>query len=201
MRISVDARRKGIVETARPLFFAQGYGSMTMDKVAAAVGGSKATLYRYFPSKEELFAAVILSAGNELLAEMESLQFETCDLSVALHRLACAYLRLLLSPGVLEVNRLVISEANRFPQLGRLFYKIGPERTTNKLKAALAAIGAHHQVPALGDPTNAMFFKSLCEGDLLVRRLLGVIDDVDEQQIDAAASSAVSEFLAHVGTS
>src|SRR3546814_13671240 len=53
------ARRKAFVDAARDLFFANGYAGTTMSSIASKVGGSKTTLWTYFPSKEELFAAVV----------------------------------------------------------------------------------------------------------------------------------------------
>src|SRR3546814_7802383 len=53
------ARRKAFVDAARELFFANGYAGTTMSSIASKVGGSKTTLWTYFPSKEDLFAAVV----------------------------------------------------------------------------------------------------------------------------------------------
>src|SRR5579863_10433780 len=52
-----DAKRRAILEVAREVFLAQGYAATSMSEIAAKVGGSKGTLYNYFRSKEELFAA------------------------------------------------------------------------------------------------------------------------------------------------
>src|SRR3546814_17201673 len=53
------ARRKAFVDAARELFFANGYAGTTMSSIASKVGGSKTTLWTYFPSMEDLFAAVV----------------------------------------------------------------------------------------------------------------------------------------------
>src|SRR3982751_1039953 len=55
----VAQRRKAFVGAAREAFFANGYAGTTMSSIAIAVGGSKTTLWSYFPSKDELFAAVL----------------------------------------------------------------------------------------------------------------------------------------------
>src|SRR3546814_2195616 len=52
-------RRKAFVEAARKGFLANGYAGTTMSSIASAVGGSKTTLWTYFPSKEALFEAVV----------------------------------------------------------------------------------------------------------------------------------------------
>ena len=54
-----SAKRAAIVAAARAEFLAHGYGATAMSAIAARVGGSKTTLWTYFPSKQELFAAVV----------------------------------------------------------------------------------------------------------------------------------------------
>src|ERR1700731_2894878 len=55
-----DAKRRAIIAVAREVFLAQGYAATSMSEIAARLGGSKGTLYNYFRSKEELFAAFML---------------------------------------------------------------------------------------------------------------------------------------------
>ena len=52
------ARRKAILATAREMFLDQGYKPVSMSAIAARLGGSKTTLWSYFPSKPVLFMAV-----------------------------------------------------------------------------------------------------------------------------------------------
>src|SRR3546814_10314431 len=65
------ARRKAFVDAAREGFFANGYAGTTMSSIASTVGGSKTTLWSYFPSKEALFEAVVRS--EEHTSELQSL--------------------------------------------------------------------------------------------------------------------------------
>jgi AcrR family transcriptional regulator len=66
------ARRGGVVEAARALARVGGYAAVTMQAVAARAGASRATLYRYFASKDHLLAEVLLAWGAELAAELRS---------------------------------------------------------------------------------------------------------------------------------
>src|SRR5512145_233681 len=59
MRVKTEERRQAIIEKAGEVFRAVGFDRASMSEIAANVGGSKATLYAYFPSKEELFIAVM----------------------------------------------------------------------------------------------------------------------------------------------
>ncbi len=59
MRVKTEERRQAIIEKAREVFQEEGFDRASMSEIAARVGGSKATLYSYFKSKEELFVAVM----------------------------------------------------------------------------------------------------------------------------------------------
>src|SRR5471030_1490574 len=55
-----DARRRAILDVASEVFLAQGFAATSMSEIAVRLGGSKGTLYNYFRSKEELFAAIMV---------------------------------------------------------------------------------------------------------------------------------------------
>lgn len=56
----LQAREEAIVQTANRLLAEKGFESMTVDEVAASVGIAKASLYKHFPSKEDLAAAAMV---------------------------------------------------------------------------------------------------------------------------------------------
>src|SRR3546814_2618791 len=66
-------RRASLLEVARRSFFEKGYAPTTMSGIAATLGGSKSTLWRYFSSKAELFAAVLDDATAEFKRELGEL--------------------------------------------------------------------------------------------------------------------------------
>jgi AcrR family transcriptional regulator len=68
-----QVREREILEAAFELLTARGYAAMTMDDVAAAVGISKATLYRHFRSKEALTVSVAVSVLQRIEAQLQSL--------------------------------------------------------------------------------------------------------------------------------
>src|SRR5271165_403530 len=97
-----DAKRRAILEVARELFQAQGYAATSMSEIAARLGGSKGTLYNYFRSKEELFAAFMIDTcqiGSN--AVFEPLEPAGQDLRQALIDLGVNFLHFLLLPDTL----------------------------------------------------------------------------------------------------
>ena len=69
-----EERRLAILDVAKRSFLESGYSATSMSAISVELGGSKGTLWNYFPSKEELFAAVLEHVdrpvlGNEASAE------------------------------------------------------------------------------------------------------------------------------------
>lgn len=143
--LRAQAKRHELVSAARAVFTAKGYLGTSMDAVAAQAGASKRTLYQYFTDKEQLFAAVVLETvdrgyehfkpGNIALAEVEADQLES-----ALCERARAALTGILAPEVLQMRRLVIAEAERFPEVGRQYYERSWGRTQALLTQSLATL-------------------------------------------------------------
>lgn len=67
-RMSADDRREAILAAGRRLFAERGYQGTATSRLAAAAGCSEAILYRHFPSKQALFAAVLARAAADLRA-------------------------------------------------------------------------------------------------------------------------------------
>jgi AcrR family transcriptional regulator len=67
-RLSVDARRRHLLEVALDLFSTRSYATLSIDEIAAAAGVSKGLLYHYFPGKRDLFVAVVRLAADDLAA-------------------------------------------------------------------------------------------------------------------------------------
>jgi TetR/AcrR family transcriptional repressor of mexJK operon len=137
-----DRKRKAILEAATALFVNTGYLGTSMDEVAARAGVSKQTVYKHFADKKSLFIEIVTSTVDEVAEpvynEVVNLQ-DTGDLEADLVDLGRRLLSRLMEPRLLQLRRLVIGEAGRFPELGRTFAERGPERTI----AALAKSFQH----------------------------------------------------------
>jgi AcrR family transcriptional regulator len=81
------AKREQIVGAASRVFAARPYHVVRMDDVAAAARVGKGTLYRYFPSKEDLYLGVVAGAFDLLISELERVEAEGLAPEVALSRM------------------------------------------------------------------------------------------------------------------
>ena len=96
-----------------------------MEAVAAEAGTTKPTLYKYFPTKEQLFGAMMHIRRDDLLVTVEP--GDPQHMVEQLHRFAWHYARTVMHPDMLALARLIIGEAQRFPRIGRSYQESGPD--------------------------------------------------------------------------
>jgi len=132
------ARRAHIISVAREHFFEHGYDGTIMSAVAARLGGSKGTLWNYFPSKEALFEAVVEDTAAGIRGQIE-MPAEGGDPVERLTRLARSIIDRSLSPIAIAMFRLIGPVADRRPEVGRIFFERGPGETQRMIGNYLAA--------------------------------------------------------------
>jgi TetR/AcrR family transcriptional repressor of mexJK operon len=131
--------RQRILEVATELFLAQGYGSTSIEAVAARARISKRTLYHRFEDKSVLFAAVVHEIIEQIRPPADVPLIEGATLRDVLRRLAGMILRAALSPQAIALHRLVMSESARFPELVRAVHGDGSSREAIALIGGLLA--------------------------------------------------------------
>jgi AcrR family transcriptional regulator len=187
---------------AREVFLAQGYAAASMSEIAARLGGSKGTLYNYFRSKEELFSAFMADACQRHadaifdplppIGEGKAVRESLIDLGVSL-------MEFLLLDDIIAVHRLVVAEAGRFPELGRLFYEAGPERGERRFTEYFRQAMAAGRMPPNDPKMVGQRLKDLVMSDVHLRRLWGVVGDPDAAALRAHVTQSVDIFLRAFG--
>ena len=195
MRIKTDEKRQLIIDTAYRLFRANGFEKTSMSEVTAQVGGSKATLYNYFSSKEELFLECMVSITDHYLEGIHSsLKNPEIDVETALFDLAKRALRLMFAPEMVASRRLVIAEAER-SGIGRLFHEkiiSYQQEIASFLERAMEEGKLRKADPMLA----SVQFRALLEAEIFEPCILGV----EKAPLAAAtftrtARNAVTTFL------
>src|SRR5215469_8920303 len=113
-----------------------------MDAIAREAGVSKATVYAHFAGKEELFGAVIGRQCEHYLASFTSSELDPSDVRASLTVLGRRFLELILSPDGIALHRIISGEVTRFPMLGEIFWRAGPERQRIQIEAFLRSAAA-----------------------------------------------------------
>jgi TetR/AcrR family transcriptional regulator, mexJK operon transcriptional repressor len=200
-----ERRRQAIIKAATKVFVQHGYLGATTDEVAARASVSKQTLYKHFADKQHLFAEVILDASVQVVDGLSSAVASTLDdaqdVRQGLRALADGFLRGLLQPDVLRLRRLVVAEADRFPEVGRAWFEQGFDRALVILGEALQGLEERGLLHGLGDPTLAAYqFAGLVMYLPMNQAMFagtGVLPP--EDKLEHIADSAVEVFLARYG--
>jgi AcrR family transcriptional regulator len=196
-------KRRAIIEAATAAFLRGGYRGTSMDEIAAAAGVSKQTVYKQFSDKESLFSAIVRATVDEastpVSEEVRRLE-DTGDLAADLRDLARRQLEMVMQPRILQLRRLVISEASRFPELGRMFYEQGAERTVTVLAEAFGML-AGRGLLSLPDPklAAAQFNWLIMSAPMNRAMMLGLDVTPDGAELDRWAEDGVRTFLAAYG--
>lgn len=152
-------RRQAIIRAAAEVFLEHGYLGATTDEVAARASVSKQTVYKHFADKQHLFAAVIIETTVEVAGQLAGIAASTLDgapdVRKALRELADGWLRGMLQPDVLRLRRLVIAEAERFPEVGQAWFDRGFDHALVILGQSLQRLADRGLLRDLGDPTLA----------------------------------------------
>ncbi len=199
-RTGRDERRAAILQIAHDAFLTQGYAATSMSAIAARVGGSKATLYNYFPSKEDLFRAVVRDRSEQVAALLDQGRLEGGDFRTVITRFGERFLALILSDDFVRTYRVMIGEVARFPELGLAFYESGPKQATHRIGEYFASAIEAGELRRDDPDLMAQYFLDLCLSGLHFRRLWNVTAMPAVADIRANVARAVSIFLAVFGT-
>jgi len=122
-----EARRSALLVAAREVFLEQGYEGTSIEEIVRRVGGSKASLYSYFGSKEGLFWEMAGELTDEFIEELAVPTQADADLENTLNTIGLRFLRGFLDPAGCRMFRTLIAESQRFPELAQRFFERGPQ--------------------------------------------------------------------------
>jgi AcrR family transcriptional regulator len=178
------------------VFFEHGYSAASMSAIAARLGGSKGTLYNYFKNKEELFEAQVRDLCGSVAEGMHQIEGPPRE---ALKAFGEHLLHHLYSDQMVKLFRVLVAEAHRSPELGRIFFEVGPARGRKGLEVYLE--GARES-GFLNPPDCALAadqFLSLCKGSVHLQFCLNLIPPLTAQEIRLQVAQAVDAFMALYG--
>lgn len=177
-----------------------GYEGASMAEIAARVGGSKATLYSYFPSKEELFMGVVMhKVGRKVDAAAQDMpSLATEDPRAVLQGLGEGILAAVLTPEAVALKRLVLAHMSN-NEVGERFWALGPKQMIDTVERYLAAATCAGKLAVPAPHIAARQMLALYEAEASWRGPPGAELGWDRGQISAAVARAVDMFLAAYG--
>lgn len=193
-----DERRARILQVAREVFYEVGYSGASMSMISSRLGSSKATLYAYFNSKEELFGAIITEQCS-VMGSLFQAHIGTNDLRQSLTTVSRQLMEVVLSDWATRTMQLIIEESHRNPALSRLFNEAIEANGKATMQALLRAAHDRGQIAAPDIPEATVILKSLLFGDIHFKRLLGLTPDLKVDQVHKHIDRAIDVFMTYYG--
>lgn len=205
-RAAALARDERLLDIAARLFEERGYEGTSMDALADAAGVGKATVYARFQDKRTLFVslyrqrvAALMAPLTEEMATLQQAPVSAAQIAQVLRQIGCIVISRSLSAGAIRMNRVILSEAERFPELAQLAYREGWSRVVT-IVGAILQLHADRGVLVLPDAeTAADLFLNMVIGRQQRLMMLGIAthnDPLPEDRVDAAVGIFLRGVLA-----
>lgn len=194
MRVRTEEKRREIVAVASELFQENGFERTSMSMISEKLGGSKATLYGYFKSKEEILQQVLVYDVTEEADRLMNEFLVSKNLREGLIRLGIAYMNRRLSPAPIANVRMVATQPQG-SDLGKHFYQTVLRPAWQRLAGRMKLLMDEGFLMQADPWVAAMQWKGMCEWDMFERRLLGEIEGPPQDEIERAAVLAADAFL------
>jgi AcrR family transcriptional regulator len=195
----VDER---ILNAARRVFLEHGLSGASIDEIASLARAGKPTIYARFPSKEALFTAVVMRNVSTIVGRFEGHVPTGRTIEERLTRFGVTLLGWALAGDTVDLMRVGISEARRFPDLANgvqgMARQCG-ERTVGRLLSEVAQTDGLGALPAFAPERLAMTtqcFMDLVFKPMIMRALFGERLETLRAEIEAHVASRVAFFLA-----
>ncbi|WP_287095312.1 TetR/AcrR family transcriptional regulator, partial [Mesorhizobium sp.] len=169
-----NGRREALLQAAAEIFFEQGYAATSIDAIIERAGGSKRNIYNEFGNKEGLFSAIVKESADNLLSPLVIEEIEGHDLRATLTAFGRHSMDAYMSPTLIGIYRIAVTEANRFPDLVKSFYEQGPGRTAVRLAEVLEAARERGEIQADDCSRLAGHFVGMTRDNLHLQVVLGL---------------------------
>jgi AcrR family transcriptional regulator len=193
-------RRRVILEIAERSFAERGFADTSMSTIAAELGGSKTTLWTYFPSKDALFAAVIDAKIGSFQTALDEALIPGGGTAAALTRFGHIFLDKVTSASSSGLHRLIVAESERFPQIGEAFAIRGPDRVRLRLCRYMGEEMSAGRLREGDAMLAARQFLALCQAGCYLDRLWRPTRKIPAD-IESEVCTAVDTFMRAWGVS
>ncbi|KXV32971.1 TetR family transcriptional regulator [Gluconobacter thailandicus] len=195
------AKREQILQGAEKVFLACGYEGASMSQIAREAGVSKGTLYNHFDGKASLFSAFFEERSKTKLAPIEAISREEGqDVHTVLRRLAETAIKMMLNPTSMDLYRIIVGEAGKFPNLADVFWRYGFERTLHNLSDWLRRRSDAGELQIEDPDFAAEQLMILCQTRIVHRRRLMLPVDDSPEAISRLASVTADSFMKIYGS-
>lgn len=193
-RLEAAALGDKILDVATALFLSRGFGATSIEAVAGRARISKRTFYHRFRDKAELYRAVVQRMLQHWLPEFEAAFDPPAPLDILLERLARQMLAVALSREALALRRLLLAEAERFPELVEIAIEQGAMRAIERIAALLEEECRAGRIALDDCRFAAMQFQEMVLS-IPLRRAMGFGTPLNTEECDEWARKCVALFI------
>ncbi len=190
-----DARRRAILDAARELFLEHGFDGVAMSEVVNRSGGSLATVYQQFGSKEGLFAAILEELSADIVAPFLDESLESRPLEETLSWIGESFLERILRPDAIAWHRTCLTEGAKSPALREALFRTGPGCVRERLADYLAGQSRAGRIRIADPMLAAAQFLSLVKAGVHLEAMCGEPVIWNPGELRAHVDSAVEVFL------
>ena len=190
-----ERRRKALLEAAAEAFFREGYVATSIDAIIERAGGSKRNIYNEFGNKQGLFSAIVRQNADKVLSTLVIEETEGRDLRQTLTAFGRHLMGAYMSPALIGIYRIAVTEANRFPGLVKSFYEEGPGRATSRLAEVLEAASESGEIRTDDCLRLAEHFVGMIRDNRHLQVVLGLRPAPSDEEAREAVDSVVEVFL------
>jgi len=193
-RAQAEERHAQLLDRALDVFLEHGYELATIDEIIGSIGMHKGTVYSLYADKKALFRATVQRAINGWKQPVEELRaVETDDLEATLIAVARLLLMNSVSPVALKLQRIIIAESFRVPEVTQVFWENGPRSSVEYVTDLLARRARQGEILVDQPELIAFGFLTLTVG--LMSRMILVGTKLDQREIDKRLRLYVRLFL------
>jgi TetR/AcrR family transcriptional regulator, mexJK operon transcriptional repressor len=194
-----DDRLEELLDIAAEIFLAEGFKGASTNAIARRANASKATFYSRFPTKEDLFLAVIEHRMNRISRAVTPALSTDAPPAIALHDFGSKLARAALTQEQVAFIRLIGMEAERFPKLAQRFFELGPGRGQKILAAYLQQSVERGYLRHENPERMAEHFVSLVTGGEVRWFILGLRSKPGPKRLEDHLHAALQTFLLAYG--
>jgi len=169
-------------------------------RIARRANSSKTTLYSRFPTKEQLFLAVIERRMTGIFQQVAGSLPEERPIEETLRNFGSTLIRLAVSKEQIALVRVVSMESAKFPELGKRFYELGPKRGEEALAAYLTKQAEKGRLSNEDTHQMAQHFMSMITGGRVRWFVLGFVSSpLSKSALRQHLNSAIQVFMRAYG--
>lgn len=195
-----EERVTELLDVATEVFMEHGFEGASTNEIARRANCSKTTLYARFPTKQDLFIAVLERRMEECFKEFVTVLTVDGPIEAALMEIGARILRVAAAKDKLRLERVVSMEAERFPELAERFYELGPQRAQQEMSRYLQEQIKRGRLRREDSSLMAEHLLSLITGGPVRWKILGNRNAAHPKDNERRLRAAIAVFMRAYGS-